>query len=130
MTADWISKRHDTKRTLETTLGPPALLSARLAATLAEAKAGTSGAGVTCIAKLANSDGKTPSVGAAKVNAAAFVVDATAGTLRYSPIAADVDTSGTYLVEWEVKGADGKVDTYPTDGYNVWQIVDDLDNAP
>ena len=129
--ADWLSKRHDTKRVLETNLGPEGLLTARLTATLTEAQAGTSGAAVTCIVKAAAApNGTTPGTGPAKVNAAAVVVNPTTGHLRYSPIAADVDTSGSYLVEWEVKGADGKIDTYPTGGYNTWQIVDDLDSAP
>lgn len=123
--ADWLSKRHDTKRVLETNLGPAGLLTDRLSATLADV-----GTVVTFIAKLAAGDGVTPTVGAPKINAPATVVDAATGHLRYSPIAADVDTSGLYLVEWEVVGPDGKPDTYPTDGYDTWQIVDDLDGAP
>lgn len=122
--ADWLSKRHDTKRVLETNLGPAGLLTDRLAATLADGATV-----VSCIVKAAEADGVTPISGAPKVNAPAAIVDAASGHVRYSPIAADVDTSGTYLVEWEVVGPDGKPDTYPTGGYDVWQIVDDLDGA-
>ena len=122
--ADWISKRHDTKRVLETNIGPAGLLTDRLAATLADPATV-----VSCIVKAANADGQTPSSGTPKVNSPAEIVDAPSGHLRYSPVTADVDTSGTYLVEWEVVGPDGKPDTYPTDGYDTWLIVDDLDNA-
>ena len=57
----------------------------------------------------------------------ASIVSAAAGTVRYLPTATDVETSGTYRVEWEVTLSNGKILTFPASGYNELVIVDDID---
>jgi len=51
--------------------------------------------------------------GTLKVNAAATVVTAAAGTVRYDWQATDVDTVGLYLFWWEVTLASGKIQETP-----------------
>ena len=62
---------------------------------------------------------------AAVVNAAATIVDAAAGTVRYSWLPADTDTAGMWRAEWEITWPDG-VQTVPADGYDLVRIVSDL----
>ncbi len=58
-----------------------------------------------------------------KVAAAAVIT----GTIfSYAPLPADVDTSGTYKVEWEVTYPGGKLETWPGSGWLTLTIVDDL----
>lgn len=52
----------------------------------------------------------------AKVNAAATIVDAATGAVRYDWLAADVDTVGSYLAKWVVTWNDGRVSSYPDVG--------------
>jgi hypothetical protein len=63
------------------------------------------------------------------VNAAATVVSAAAGTVRYDWLAADVDTAGRYYCEWQITYPDTKKMTVPTSGYDLVIIEEDLDNA-
>jgi hypothetical protein len=63
--------------------------------------------------------------GALKVNAAATVVDATTGTVRYSWAAGDTDTVGGFVAEWACSYS-GAVQTAPTVGYVTVQVVDAL----
>lgn len=61
-----------------------------------------------------------------KVDAAATVVNALAGTVRYSWIAADTNTVGSYQAEFEVTYADASVETFPNDSYIPVEIIDDI----
>ncbi len=67
---------------------------------------------------------------APKVNAPAVIVNATTGVIRYDWTAADTDSPGEYLAEWEVTFADGLPQTFPTDAYDDVLIYADLDAAP
>lgn len=61
----------------------------------------------------------------AKVDAAATVVSAAAGTVEYEWGATDTDTAGTYLAEWEVT-IGGLTQTVPSRDFLRIVIVDDL----
>jgi hypothetical protein len=63
-----------------------------------------------------------------KVNAAAVVVDANVGKVRYQWAIGDTATPGDYVAEWQVT-AGGLAQTFPSAGYNTVTIVADLDNA-
>jgi hypothetical protein len=64
--------------------------------------------------------------GTLKVNAAAVIVSASAGTVRYDWAAADVDTAGTYHAEFKFTLA-GKIMSFPNDRSLVVVIEPDLD---
>lgn len=66
---------------------------------------------------------------AAKVDTAATVVDATAGTVQYTWIAADTDTAINYLGEFEVTDSSSAVVTY-WDLRTVTEIGDNLRPEP
>jgi hypothetical protein len=44
----------------------------------------------------------------------------------YDAVSADVATAGVFYQEWELVDANGKVLTFPNDGYYQINIVDDL----
>ena len=53
-----------------------------------------------------------------KVTAAnCTVTSPTAGTISYQPLSTDVDTPGTYDVEFRQTRGDGSIIHYPSDGY-------------
>lgn len=71
-------------------------------------------------------NGATPS---AKVNAAAVVVDAANGLVRYDWLAVDTDTPGSFQAEWQITWSDGKKQTVPTLTYHTVDVLADLDDA-
>lgn len=62
-----------------------------------------------------------------KVNAVATIVSAGAGTVSYAWGATDLDTVGTYLVEWEITYSGDRTLTVPSAGHDTITVVDDLD---
>lgn len=66
------------------------------------------------------------SANAVKVDAAATIVTAGDGTVKYSWDAADTDTAGRYRAEWEVTFSDGTIRTFPTPGYTTVVVHGDL----
>jgi hypothetical protein len=66
-----------------------------------------------------------------KVDALAEVVDAVNGIVQY-PVggsawpSADVDTAGIYEAEWQVSYSGNQPQTFPSDGYIIILITDDI----
>jgi hypothetical protein len=67
--------------------------------------------------------------GTPKVNAAATVVDAAGGVVRYDWAALDTNTPGSYQAEWEVHWPGPKTQTFPTATYHTIDVLADLDGA-
>lgn len=67
-------------------------------------------------------------IGAAsvKVDAAASVILAVSGIVRYNWSADDTDTVGSYQAEFEVTYADASIETFPNNGYVRVEIIDDI----
>jgi hypothetical protein len=65
--------------------------------------------------------------GAVKVAAAATITDAAAGAVSHTWAAADLDTAGSYLAEFEVTFGSGEIATFPSAGWITIEVVDDLD---
>jgi hypothetical protein len=77
---------------------------------------------VRFIMRLADFSGDTP----AKVNAPMTITDAANGIVTYPWATGDTDTPGTYSVEFEIRWADGTVQTVPEGDYLQVVVVDDL----
>lgn len=60
------------------------------------------------------------------VDAAATIVTAASGIVRYDWDAADTASIGSYQAEFEVTYADASVETFPNDGYIRVEIKDDI----
>lgn len=67
--------------------------------------------------------------GVPKVNAAATVVTAGSGVVRYDWAAGDTDTPGSYQAEWQITWSDGRKQTVPTLTYHSINVLADLDGA-
>lgn len=61
-----------------------------------------------------------------KVNAAATVVSAEAGTVSYAWGADDLDTVGVYSIEWQITYPGSLTLTVPAAGYDKIRVVDDI----
>lgn len=61
-----------------------------------------------------------------KVNSAATIVNAATGEVRYNWSASDTNTVGAFQAEFQVTYADGKIETFPNDGYIPVEITDDI----
>jgi hypothetical protein len=64
--------------------------------------------------------------GTATVDAAATIVTAASGIVRYDWEASDTATIGSYQAEFEVTYADTTIETFPNDGYIRVEIKDDV----
>lgn len=60
------------------------------------------------------------------VDAAATVVTAASGIVRYAWDAADTATVGSYQAEFEVTYSDASIETFPNDGYIRVEIKADI----
>lgn len=65
--------------------------------------------------------------GTVKVDAAATIVSAASGVVRYDWVAADTNTPGSYQAEWEVVWTGGRKQTFPTLTYHTVDVLADLD---
>lgn len=61
-----------------------------------------------------------------KIDGVATVTDIPTGAVEYTPVAADVDVSGNFDVEWEVTFPDTSIQSWPTRGYDLLVIGGDL----
>lgn len=69
---------------------------------------------------------KDTSTGVVKVNAAASVVDAVTGSVKYEWGATDLDTAGTYFGEFEVIDGNGFPTSFPNNDYFIVQVAEDI----
>lgn len=61
-----------------------------------------------------------------EVDAAATVVDAANGIVKYAWTAADTDTVGDYIAEWVVTMGDTTDRIFPTPGFTTVRVVGDI----
>lgn len=101
-------KRNDTRRALEVTL-------------LDSAGSPVSLAGASVRFHMRERAGAT-----LKVDADATIVEALAGTCKYTWNPSDTDTEGKFQAEFEVTYADGGIETFPSDDYITVSIGEDL----
>ncbi len=64
--------------------------------------------------------------GAVKVNAAATIVSAVDGTVRYTWVGTDTDTAGNFEAEWEITDGASKPLSVPNDRHLRVVITEDL----
>lgn len=70
---------------------------------------------------------RLPGAATPKVDAAATVVSAAAGTVKYAWATGNLDTVGAYEVEWEILYSGSRTLTVPAGGHDVIIVVADLD---
>lgn len=68
--------------------------------------------------------GQTP-----KIKAAGTIESRKDGICRYDWIAADTDTPGSYVAEWQLTWVGGRTQTFPTKTYITIDILADLDGV-
>lgn len=107
--ADFTIKSHDRLPSIQATLG-----SGGAAVDLTTATA------VTFIMRAING-------GTVKVDAAASIVSAASGVVRYDWAAVDTNTPGQYQAEWEVVWSGNRKQTFPTTSYHTVDVLADLD---
>jgi hypothetical protein len=66
--------------------------------------------------------------GAVKINGGVMgaVGDAVNGRQTYNPTTSDTDTAGIYEAEIQATFSNGKIRTFPSDGYFTIEVVDDI----
>lgn len=63
------------------------------------------------------------------ISKTAVIVSAAAGTVSYTTVTSDLSTAGKYRQEWQATFGDGRVYTFPSDGWNTVNVIDDLNPA-
>lgn len=66
--------------------------------------------------------------GAVKINGGVMgaVGSAVNGRQKYNPTASDTDTAGIYEAEIQATFSNGKIRTFPSEGYFTIEVVDDI----
>lgn len=67
--------------------------------------------------------------GTVLINAAATIVDAANGVVRYDWGLTDTSAAGSFVAEWQVTWSGNKEQSFPTTSYHSIAIVPDLDGA-
>ena len=67
-----------------------------------------------------------PGAASPKINAAATITEQATGKVSYTLQAADVDTVGDYLAEFQVTFSGGAVESFPNSAWLKIRITDDL----
>ena len=60
------------------------------------------------------------------IDAAATIVNAATGNVKYNWAVGDTATAGKFNAEFEVTFSDGTVETFPNDGYLLINIMEEL----
>lgn len=63
--------------------------------------------------------------GVTKIDGAAAIVSAAAGTVKYQWVGTDTDTADVYQVEWQITWPAGK-QTIPNSGYDTVTVTGDI----
>ena len=67
-----------------------------------------------------------PGDAAVKVNAAATITDAATGKVSFTFSAAQTDTVGDYVAEWQVTYSGGAIESFPNADWQKVRIKDDI----